>query len=141
MAKKKYIETPEKMWQLPYKKNEDGNYIIVPKKRDYSGIDSVNKNKNPNGYIYFIRCEGTNFCKIGVSRNPKRRITDIDSYVPFNLEILSIHFMNNVYDIESNLKTAFIKHRVRREWYSFNNKQCADIMIDLHNQAVKQDGN
>ena len=31
MGKNKYIETPEKMWELDLPKNKNGNYILVPK--------------------------------------------------------------------------------------------------------------
>ncbi|MEN9331613.1 MAG: hypothetical protein RLZZ94_703, partial [Bacteroidota bacterium] len=60
---KKYIETPEKMWQLNLPQDKKGNYIIVPKKKSYSGITINNEKKYPNGYIYFIKCIGTDMYK------------------------------------------------------------------------------
>lgn len=139
MGKRKYIETPEKMWELKLPKNEFGNYIIIPKKRNYSGITINNKKNNPDGFLYFIKGENTNFYKIGVSLNPKRRICDIDSYLPFNLEILSIHYFKNVYDIEEKISKHLEIKKIRREWYNLNIEEAKNIMIDLHNLNVEQD--
>lgn len=117
---------------LPYKKNDDGNYIIIPPKRNYSGITAVNKEKNPDGYIYFIKAKGHNFYKLGVSSNPQKRICDIDSYLPFDLEILSIHFIKDVYNIEENISRNIKQHKIRREWYELSVDQAKAIMIELY---------
>ena len=135
----KYIETPEKLWELDLPKNKDGNYIVVPKKRDYSGITKSNKDKNPNGYIYFIRCVNTNFYKLGVSKNPKRRICDIDSYLPFDLEILSLHFFKNVYEIEEKISKLIDVYKIRREWYNLDIEKAKEIMIMLYNLNIEKD--
>ena len=139
MGIKKYIESPEVMWELNFPKNKHGNYIIIPKKRNYSGITINNKINYPDGFLYFIKGENTNFYKIGVSSNPKRRICDIDSYLPFNLEILSIHYFKNVYDIEEKISKDLESKKIRREWYNLTIEEAKDIMIDLHNLNVKQD--
>jgi len=135
----KYIESPEKMWDLPLSKDVYGNYIVVPPKRGYSGITVVNKRNSPNGYIYFIKLSGQNLYKIGVSNKPDRRLKDIDSYLPFDMEILSIHKLNNVYEIEEYFSKMLIKNKVRREWYSLDSETVKDVMIELHNINIKQD--
>lgn len=139
MGKPKYIETPDKLWELNIPKNKLGNYIIIPNKRSYSGITETNKKRFPNGYIYFIRCENTNFYKLGVSRNPKRRICDIDSYLPFNLEILSIHYFENVYDVEEQFSKKIQYNNIRREWYNLEIEEAKNIMIELHNLNTIKD--
>lgn len=135
----KYIETPEKLWELPLPKNNYGNYIVVPPKRGYSGITVVNKRNNPNGYIYFIKLSGHDLYKIGVSNKPERRLKDIDSYLPFDMEILSIHRLNNVYEIEEHFSKTFAGAKVRREWYSLDKETAKEIMIELYNINLKQD--
>ncbi len=137
VGRPKNIETPEKMWELNMPKDKNGNYIVIPPKKNYSGITISNKNNHPNGYIYFIRAKDTNFYKIGVSRNPKRRICDIDSYLPFDLEILSIHYFNNVYDIETNISNKLESYKIRREWYNLSINQAKEIMIDLYNLNIE----
>ena len=139
MGIKKYIESPEVMWELDLPKNQYGNYIVVPKKREYSGITKNNKEKNPNGYIYFIRCVKTDFYKLGVSKNPKRRICDIDSYLPFDLEILSLHFFKDVYEVEEKTSNLLKDHKIRREWYNLDIEKAKDIIITLHNLNIEKD--
>lgn len=135
----KYIETPEKMWELPYKKDKNESYIIIPPKRGYSGINSVNKLKNPNGYIYFIKAENQDLYKLGVSNNAQRRIKDIDSYLPFDLVILSIHYLTNVYDVEEMISKKLNKYNIRREWYMMSVDVASDIMVELYNINIEQD--
>jgi len=139
MGRFKLIDSPEKTWELPLKMDMNGNYLVIPKKRLYSGITEVNKRKNPNGYIYFIKSKGFDFYKLGVSSNPERRLRDIDSYTPFELEILSIHFLENVYDIEKSVSEKIEKFKVRKEWYQFDSGKAKQIMIHLHNLNVNQD--
>jgi hypothetical protein len=115
MGIKKYIESPEVMWELDLPKNQYGNYIVVPKKREYSKITKNNKEKNPNGYIYFIRYIKTDFYKLKINKNPKRRIYDIDSYLPFDLEILSLHFFKDIYEIKEKISNLLKNHKIRKK--------------------------
>lgn len=139
MAKHKYIESPEKMWELPLKKYANGIYMVIPPKRNYSGITLSNKNKNPNGFIYFIKANGHDYYKIGVSSNVRRRLNDIDSYMPFDMQILSLHWLNNVYEVEGEIHKSISKFKIRREWYQLTIDKAKEIMIELHNINVKQD--
>lgn len=140
MAHPTRILSPEKHLKLPYDRSKNGLYRIVPPKRQYSGITQVNKKNNPDGYIYFIKSVGLDFYKIGVSSNPKRRISDINSNLPFDVEILAINFIVGAYEVESKLSKKYKKYNKRREWYTFSKDQAADIMIYLHNLNVIQDG-
>jgi hypothetical protein len=127
--------------ELPFAKNENGNYQVIPRKRDYSGIDKTNKQKFPNGYIYFINIKGTNFYKLGVSQNIKRRLYDISASMPFDLDILSIHYFKDVYDIESEYKIKLSAFIQKGEWMKINNiSTVKNIMIELHNLEVKNNG-
>lgn len=127
------------MWELPLKKDTNGSFIIIPPKRNYSGITKTNQVHNPDGYIYFIKASGFEFYKIGVSSSPQRRICDIDSYMPFDLEILSLHSLKNVYAIEKEFQEKLRPYKIRREWYKLTVAQAKEIMIDLHNLNVNQD--
>lgn len=127
-----------KTFDLPFEKNLNGNYKILPKQKGYSAITILNKRNNVNGYLYFIKSQNDNFYKLGVSSNPKRRLADIDSYMPFNLEILSLHYFENVYDIEKYFQDKYSMYKTRREWYNFNKEVASEIMIELHNLNVKQ---
>lgn len=132
----KDIIKPHIKLELPYKKDSDGNYKIIPEPKGYSGITITNKKKYPDGYLYFIKIHKQDVYKIGVSGNVKRRIQDISSNIPFELEILSIHLFKNVYDIEEELTLRYKNKNIRKEWYSFTIEEAKDIMIELHNLNV-----
>ena len=122
---------------LPFDKADNGNYIILPKSRNYSGVDAVNKRRFPNGYIYFIRLTGTDYYKLGVSQNVKRRLQDINAATPFDLEILSLHYFNDVYDVEAEYKTKLSEFVQKGEWLRITDIETAkNIMIELHNLEV-----
>ena len=133
------IIEPGKIFDLPFEKTIEGDYKILPKPKGYSAITINNKKNYQNGYLYFIKSENDNFYKLGVSFNPKRRLADIDSYVPFNLEILSMHYFENVYEIEQHFHEKYKMHKTKREWFKFDKNIACDIMIELHNLNVQQD--
>jgi hypothetical protein len=127
--------------ELPFTKNENGYYQIIPRTRSYSAIDKTNKQKFPNGFIYFINIKGTNYYKLGVSQNIKRRLYDISSSMPFDLDILSIHYFNDVYDIESNYKIKLFEFIQKGEWMKINDISIVkDTMIELHNLESIRNG-
>lgn len=136
----KDILKPEIEFNLPYEKEDNGNYRIIPKLKGYSGITVTNRKKYPDGYLYFIKINNQDVYKIGVSTNVKKRIQDISSNIPFDLEILSIHLFKNVYDIEEEFTTKYKHRNIRKEWYSFTIEEAKDIMIELHNLNVIKDG-
>ena len=132
---------PEIEFYLPYRKNKDGLYKILPNKRHVGGKNSLRKaaSKKVNiGYLYLIRIAKTNYYKIGVSQNPKRRIKNIASYLPFELEILAINQINNPYNFEQELIDDFRHKLIKSEWFNLTIGEAKHIMIVLHNQQVKE---
>ena len=133
------ILNPEKEFELPYKKNKDGNYIILGNKKTNSNISKTNAKRFPNGYIYLIKIVNQDVYKLGVSRNPKRRLSDIDSYLPYDFEILAINYFKNVYDVEKEISESINEFNLKREWYNLSKSKAAEIMIYLHNKQVKNE--
>jgi hypothetical protein len=138
MTNKKVLNE-EKEWDLPLKKNSLGFYVVIPNKKGYSAIDKTNRKKTKVGYVYFIRCENTNFYKIGVSTNPYNRLQSIDSGNPFELNILSLHKLIDPYGVELELKEKYSNYNCKKEWYSLTIDIAKEIMIYLHNLNVLQD--
>jgi hypothetical protein len=153
MPKPKLIESPEKMieilnpeleFELPYKKNLDGYYNITPNTKFIGGkncLRDVAKNKVKEGYVYLINIEGTKKYKIGVSKNPKRRISDISNYIPFELNILAINKIKNPYHIEEELLTKFNSKLIKNEWFNLEIEDAKYIIIYLHNKQVLENIN
>lgn len=146
MGRKKYIETPEIMqpnieFELPYKKNKKGYYQILPISNWIGGKNvfrKINEQKTKIGYLYFINIRNTTKYKIGVSINPKKRLSDISSLIPFEIDVLAINQINNPYKFEQNLIDRYKSFLIRNEWFDLNIDQAKEIMIILHNQQVKE---
>jgi hypothetical protein len=142
----KYIETPEILnkdleFELPYKKTKEGFYKILPEKKHIGGknqLRNIQSKKVKIGYVYLIRIQNTSKYKIGVSENPKRRLSDISSVIPFELDILAINQINNPYSFEESLINNYKKYLIRNEWFELSINQAKEIMIKLHNQQVKE---
>lgn len=65
--------------------------------------------------VYFIRCKATGFVKIGISRNPWKRLSKMQSDCPGELEILGCEPGGVVRECELHLR--FAAERVRGEWF------------------------
>jgi len=144
MAKHKYIETPEILnpeieFDLPYKKNKDGNYNILPNTRHIGGkncLRDLAATKVKEGYIYFINIKDTNNYKIGVSTSPKKRLSNIASVLPYELNVLAINKVKNPYIIEQELIDKFKDSLIKNEWFELGFNEVKYILITLHNQQV-----
>ena len=72
---------------------------------------------HPNSSVYFIKIKDTNYYKIGVSQNIKRRIRDIRSFIPFEIELINIVKTNIAYDVEYELMKSFKQYQMKGEWF------------------------
>ena len=146
MGKNKYIESPKILspeieFDMPGKQTAEGFYQILPNRRHIGGknaLRDLHKNKVKLGYVYLIRIEDTNKYKVGVSTNPKRRLSDISNVIPFQLEILALNEVKNPYHVEEDLMRLFSEKLIRNEWFELSIEDAKYIMITLHNIQVKE---
>jgi hypothetical protein len=135
------IERPDVSFEIPCKKNGNGYYELLPNKNFIGGKNSLRNlaaSKVSIGFIYLIRIQGTNKCKIGVSTNPKRRLSDISSVLPFELDILALNQINNPYVFEQELLDLFKHKAIKNEWFELSLHDMEYIMVTLHNRQVKE---
>lgn len=135
------IERPDVVFELPYKKNSNGFYELLPNKNFINGKNSLRNlaaSKVDLGFIYLIRIKDTNKCKIGVSTNPKRRLSDISSILPFEIDILAVNEIRNPFVFEQELLDFFKHKSIRNEWFELSLTDMEYIMITLHNKQVKE---
>lgn len=135
------ILSPEKEFELPFKKNVFGEYVILPK--HIGGKNCLRKlaaSKVSEAYVYLIKIEGHDKYKIGVSSNPKKRLSNISSYLPFGIHILSINFIKNAYDFEQSLLDKYSNKLIKNEWFNLAIEEAKEIMILLHNTEVNERG-
>lgn len=144
MAKHKYIETPEIKrpdfeFELPLKK-VNGFYKPFPNRNHIGGKNTLRRSAEKKvkvGYVYLIKIKGIQYFKIGVSSNPSRRLSDLSSVIPFELELLALNQVDNPYKVESDI-IEFYKHKlIKNEWFKLSMIEAREIMILLHNTQVE----
>ena len=91
--------------------------------------------KEPDTWIYFIRCTETKRIKIGVANYPLRRFHDHQTSCPTVLEFAGLQRGHR--QLERELHKRFGKYRVRRngEWFS----ECKEILDYIKANAPVDD--
>jgi len=82
------------------------------------------------GYVYFIRSE-TGEVKIGVSKDPKKRLSSLQAGNPVTLEILTTRKSNRPYELESKLHSILSDLRVSGEWFDLGNKTPEECLNEV----------
>lgn len=81
---------------------------------------------NKNEFVYFIGSREFGFVKIGYSKNPKQRLKQIQTSVPFPVEILKAENGNK--ETETRYHLRFQKHNTYGEWFQIKEM----LMVHLH---------
>lgn len=127
-------------FELPFKKNKDGLFRPFPSRRFVGGkncLRNLAASKITVGWIYLINICDTDKYKIGVSVNPKRRLADISSALPFELELMAINEVNDPFQFEQSLIDKFKSKLIKNEWFTLNVEDVKYIMVSLHNKQVE----
>lgn len=70
------------------------------------------------GYVYIVHGVGTNFVKVGKSKNIMKRLQEIAQGVPFPLQILSIALVADMDTAERTLLTLYREYKAQGEWFA-----------------------
>lgn len=76
--------------------------------------------------IYIIHAEGTGFVKIGTSREPERRLGEIQTGCPHVCRI--VHTVPGTREIESGVHRRLAPNRAAGEWFLFTDKTIQEII-------------
>lgn len=66
--------------------------------------------------VYIISCEGR--YKIGVAKNPKKRLDELTTGNPFPLQIERVFYVNGHFPIEQKAHQILKEHNIHGEWFS-----------------------
>ena len=97
-----------------------------------SNAKKVNSKKFPNGYIYVLNIEGTDFYKFGVSQNPARRISDLSNATPFNILIIYAEQFNQVYEVETLIHNKIEDFYIKNEWFELSYLDALEAIFILN---------
>ena len=106
-----------------YIKSIAPNHKIKRRKKARKLID------NDHGYVYLIHCKCTNYYKIGKTTNvPIRRLKNMQTSIPFDLELICSIKIDNCSNKESYLHWYYKHSRVRGEWFLFSPKELKGVI-------------
>jgi hypothetical protein len=75
------------------------------------------------GFVYLIQNEHNHLIKIGVSKNPYRRIRQLQTGNDSILRLLGIIKVEDAFSVERLLHTRYAKDRVSGEWFSVSESE------------------
>ena len=85
------------------------------------------------GYIYAIESNG--LLKIGKSTRPEKRINELKTANPAELNIVCIVECNDMTWLEQNLHNVFEGSRVRGEWFDISDDELKQALAELFPDA------
>ena len=82
------------------------------------------------GYVYIMRIH--DYCKIGISDNPKRRERQINTLSPYKVEegFVSCWFADPS-QVESFLHKKYMKYNKHGEWFKIDYKSAVKELIKI----------
>ncbi len=69
------------------------------------------------GSVYFMQMEGTNFVKVGVSGNPKKRLSSIQTSNPVNINLINHFKVKKPYSLEEKFHNKLNSFNYNKEWF------------------------
>lgn len=99
----------------------------------------VNAKRFPDGFIYIIAIEEHDLYKIGVSKNPKRRIRDITTVIPFECKVIFLKHYKKVYELEELIHNQLKDNTHQREWFKLYKEdvvQLKTILKEVYNNET-----
>lgn len=74
-------------------------------------------------YLYLVKQKWTRKYKIGVSKNPNRRLSALQNGNPHDLQMVLTSYTSSPYTIEKKLKKLFNEQKIKGEWFTFIEEQ------------------
>lgn len=69
-------------------------------------------------YVYLIRAEENGMYKIGVSKDPKKRVKQLQTGSNEDLKLIESFASNHPHKVETALHNRFFPNKKRGEWFS-----------------------
>lgn len=97
-----------------------------------------------NTHVYLIHLCGTDFYKIGVSKNPYRRLRSLQTSAPAPLELIGYMdaaLEKKCYLTESRLHEKYDQHRVSGEWFCLGKDDLGDVLSNFDHHISHREFN
>lgn len=89
-----------------------------------------------NSYVYLIRNTNTGSIKIGLSKNPTKRLKQLQTGNESQLDLIGVcKPAGDVFELENLLHNLYSKYNIRgSEWFSINDLELTNIQGMFHTQ-------
>jgi len=119
-----------------YKKNGVVNPLLCLKlaKMEYDIYLKKNKLKkfairDKSGFVYFLKYENQDSpIKIGRAKNINARVIQLQTSLPFDLEIIGFIRAENYFELENKLHLEFETKKLKREWFELTENDAIEII-------------
>ena len=96
--------------------------------------------------IYLIKSLNEGIYKIGVSKNPNKRLKEVQTGNPAPVEIVQLYETENAYKIESALHNRYSHFNTHGEWFELSIKEEVSFLdtcvsIEKNLETLKNLGN
>ena len=88
-----------------------------------------------SGYVYLIGTPLFGWYKIGKSRTPTVRVSDLGILLPFKIKVLGVWKAQDHTKLEAELHQQYKQNRINGEWFSFTREEVAHLYISLPSAA------
>lgn len=87
------------------------------------------------GYVYIFKIH--EFCKIGISSDPKRRMKQVSTLSPYEVEKFYVsRLFENPEDVERKMHSYFWKEREHGEWFKIPFNTAVEV-LELYTKSFK----
>ena len=78
--------------------------------------------KGTQGFVYLIKTDTLNLYKVGMSKNPYKRMATLQTSMPYELTVISRIFSFDCPKLEKALHEYYAAYWMRGEWFDFPDK-------------------
>lgn len=89
---------------------------------------SREENLDKSGFVYIIKIQTGEF-KIGKSINVEKRIKEIDTSTPHELELVHAIISDNANNAEKLLHKKYEKSRIKGEWFNLSSNDIDELLV------------
>lgn len=82
-------------------------------------------------YVYIVHAVGTSTYKIGISKNPTKRVRDMQTSCPLPLQLISKIRCKDAHAAEESLHALLGKYHVRGEWFTLDDQAYDMITAEI----------
>ena len=82
-----------------------------------------NRRKAKSGIVYLLKIKNKSQYKIGVTTKLQKRVDDLSTQMPFELQVEHKIKSDNIYSLEEKLHQKFKNKQIKGEWFELDKKE------------------